>query len=53
MMGGPGSVVGIVNGCSVDGLGIESRWGHFPHLSKLILGRTHPPVQRVLGLSWG
>jgi len=51
---GPGSVVGIVTGYGLDGLGIESRWGrHFLHLSRPTLGPTQPPVQWVSGLSRG
>ena len=39
LMCGPGSVVGIVTGYGLDGLGIESRWGRdFPHLSRPALG---------------
>jgi hypothetical protein len=41
----PGSSVGIVTGYRLDGPGIESRWGRgFPHLSRLVLGSTQPPV---------
>jgi hypothetical protein len=51
---GPGSSVGIATGYGLDSLGIESWWGQdFPHLSRLALERTQPPVQWVLGLSWG
>jgi hypothetical protein len=43
---GPGSSVGIAAGYGLDGPGIESRWGwDFPHLSRLALGSTQPPVQ--------
>jgi hypothetical protein len=41
-----GSVVGIVTGYGLDGPGIRSWWGlGFPHLSRLALGPTQPPVQ--------
>ena len=44
---GPGSVLGIATGYRLDGPGIESRWGRdFPHLSRLTLRPTQPPVQR-------
>ena len=53
-VGGLGSVVGIVTGYGLDGLGIKSRWGrYFPHLSTPALGPTQHPVQWVLGLSGG
>ena len=43
---GPGSVVGIATGYELDGPGIETRWGQdFPHLPRLALGPTQPPVQ--------
>ena len=38
---GPSSVVGIMTGYGLDGLGNESRWGRdFPHLSRPTLGPT-------------
>ena len=51
---GPGSIVGIVTGYRLDGLGIVSRWRRdFLHLSRPALGPIQPPVEWVLGLSWG
>ena len=51
---GRDSSVGIANCYGMDGPRIESRWGpDFPHPSRPALGPTQPPVQWVLGLSWG
>jgi hypothetical protein len=51
---GPGSVVGIATGYGLDGPRIESRWRRdFPHLSRMALGPSQPPVQWVPGLSRG
>ena len=51
---GPGSIVGIATGYSLDSPGIEYRWGRdFPHLSRPALGSTQPPAQWVLVLSQG
>ena len=48
------SSVGIATGYGLDGPGIESRWGKdFPHLSRLDLGSTQPPIQWLPGLSRG
>jgi hypothetical protein len=51
---GQDSSVGIVTHYGLDGPGIESRWGQdFLYLSRLALGPTQPPIQRVLGHFWG
>ena len=42
---GPGNSVDIATGYELDDPGIKSRWGlDFPHLSRLALGSTQPPV---------
>jgi hypothetical protein len=44
-LGWPGSIVGIATGYGLDDPGIESRWRrYFPHLSRLALMPTQPPV---------
>jgi len=44
----------IATGYSLDGPGIESRWGEiFPQMSRSALGPTQPPAQSVPGLSRG
>ena len=48
------SVVGIATHHGLDGPGIKSRWGRdFPHLSRLALRATQPPILWVPGLSLG
>ena len=45
---------GLATHCRLDGQGIEPRWNQdFPHLFRLALGPIQPPIQWVLGLSWG
>jgi len=47
------SVVGIATAYGLDGPGILVGGRDFLHLSILALRPTQPPVQWVLGLSWG
>ena len=48
---GRDSSVGKATSYGLDGPRIDSRWRDFPHPSTPALGPTHPPVQRVSGLS--
>ena len=51
---GPGSSVGIATELRAGRSVIEFRWGRgFPHLSRLALGSTQPPVKWVMDLSRG
>ena len=51
---GRDSAVGISTALRLECPGIESRWGRdFPHPSRPALGPTQPPVQSVMGHSWG
>jgi hypothetical protein len=47
---GQDNSVSVATGYGLDGPGIES---DFPHLSRLALGPTQPPLQWVPGLSGG
>ena len=48
------SSVSIATRYGLDGPGIESRLGRdFPHLFRLAVRPTQPPIQWVLCLSWG
>jgi hypothetical protein len=50
----PGSVFSVVIGYGLDGPGSNPGGGQdFLRLSRPALGPTQPPVQLVLGLSWG
>jgi hypothetical protein len=49
---GPGSSLSLATAYGLDGRGIKSRWGRdVPHLSRLALMSTQPPVKWVSGLS--
>jgi len=53
-LGSQDSAVGIATRKELDGPDIESRWGRdSPHSYRPALGKKHPPIQRVLGLSGG
>jgi len=53
LSGGPGSSVGIATDYGLDGPGTNPGGDEIFRPSKPALGPNQPPVQWVLGLSWG